>query len=448
MGLGFLDALFNIDKRMGERTGRDEKVNSFLSQGDTQRNTSGEYQSPTDIVDPAAAAAGVMSGWNLDQELYQDVANKAEENYKTRESNIKKLQDAYDNPYSLEGDTLLYSLEPDQAADASTPETPKERSATWGMNQGPNALKAAWDSDAPWNPGYDNSLYSERLADELASNNDVNLSDVDSIKRPKKSERNLGSQMDEWYDFLENTDLGQQIALEHPEYTRDNYGYSALRSSQDADTYALWAANDPRFARRLLSADIDANDIDNLANNIYDYMWGDNAINAYNYFTDSDSVYKLANDIGTMEELANYFGDTYNYNFDNGLSQEYGLDRGDLAAQMLARQMYSLGGEGFDYNDVSSFLARNGYLGSGEDFRYTTADSDLYRNSSSGSENARSYGSILTDEYNPTTQGIYDDYVVDTILDAMNRQYGDRNIRLASSRTPSKKQSSSEENVG
>lgn len=432
---------------------------------------SGEAQSPFSADSFANAAANTMADWDYQNQAFNenwgDVFAAHDAGKQKASESRSRYQDMINNQElypTLGEDALLYgspeemsalsflSPQSSQEPEQTEKEASLEPSKTAGINQGPTALMDAWNSPDAWNPGYGpGSEYAQRLLSEGMTDDgtvdmsSINMSDVDSIKRPRKSERNLGSQMDEWYDFLENTELGQQIASEHPEYTRDNLGYSALRASQDADTYALWAANDPRFARRLLSANIDANDTDTLADSIYDYMWGNNAINAYDYFTNPDAVYNLANDTSTMSELAQYFNTLDGYDFASGFSQQWGLDRGDLAAQMLARQMNQLGPGLLDKDDVSDFLIREGYLNPNERFSFTSRDSDLYKNSSAGSENARKYGSAFLDEYNPSAPGIYDDYVVDTILESLNRPYTDLNLGVASSRTPSAKRKSVDE---
>ena len=280
-----------------------------------------------------------------------------------------------------------------------------------------NKLKEAWDSDEAWNPG----------------------SAPDSVKRPPKSERNLKSQLDEWYDFLENTDAGKEIAAAHPEYaSRDDYGFSRLRGSEDADTIATWIMNDPRAARRFLNSGIDVDDIENLDDNVYDYMWGDNVINLSDY-ANNQSSYDLGDDFNSLKELGQLMRNVYGYGFNPNTEAANGLDENDLLAEMFARQIGDYGWGDIDKDALSSLLSEAGYLDNGGSFRFIDKTNPDYSSYYYDPNKVRKYGSTYLDEYTPSS-GVFDDKdaLVASLLEAYNSS-SPNNLRMVAS-GPSEKQ--------
>lgn len=348
-------------------------------------------------------------------QLTRNVAEQGDISNKGINQGPNALIDAWENP------SMVSDLSPEvtssafsrdggkpQKKDDKQPEQAETETAPT------NKLKEAWDSDEPWRP-------------EL---------NPDSTKRPPKAERNLSSQLEEWYDFLENTDAGKEIAAAHPEYAdRNAYGYSALRGSGDADTYAAWIANDPRVARRFRASGVDVDDIDNLANNVFDYMWGDNAINLYDYMT-SDRDYSIGNDLDDIKDLAGYMYNNYGYGFPDDAESKYGLDLDDITAQMLARQISGYGyGDALNkygsLDEINSLLTKAGYLEPGESLTFKNANSNEYSNSKELENLARKYTNPILDEYLPS-DGIFDER--DRLIGSLMSNYNNvspTNLRLA-----------------
>lgn len=319
------------------------------------------------------------------------------------------LREAWENP------AMIADLYPEVTASAfsrdkgkSQEEKDEEPEQNEAEPEPTNKLKEAADSDEPWNPG----------------------STPDSIKRPPASQRLKDSQLEEWYDFLENTDAGKEIASMHPEYaSRDDYGFSRLRGSEDADIIATWIMNDPRAARRFMNSGVDTNDLEHLVDNVREYMWGDNAI-LLNDYANRQSSYNLGDDNDSIDELGKLLYNVYGYNFKPDMVEANGLDEKDLLAEMYARQIGDYGWGNLDKDAVSSLLSEAGYLDEGSSFRFMDQTNPDYSSYYYDPSKARKYGSTYLDEYSPSG-GVFDDReaLVASLLEAYN-EASPSNLRM------------------
>lgn len=230
----------------------------------------------------------------------------------------------------------------------------------------------------------------------------------DSIDKPISSQEVLPytaprSQQEAWYNYAATHDVKDEY--------KGDLGYINLLASGDSDTIAEWAKNDPMMMMRLLNSGVDIADQDNLSKNIYDYMWGDNAISLYDYMT-SPEGYDLGHDAGMITELANYLsGSNYNYGFPPEFAEQYGLDLNDLKAQMLARQVSNYGLEGMNIDQLNEGLGD--YLNGGK-LKIVSKDSDEAK--SSPSEKPKKYGNIANVEQYDAIDNFFDKYLPDSLI--------------------------------
>ena len=470
----FFDNLVSSGKTLEKATSREREKNADLFNriNENMVTSLGQSDSPLNYFDPAMATAGVLADWNLNQQIGEEQQAQEEENKKRSANAMSNYQEmlntAYNDPRTLaevgsEYDYLMPAVDefgslapsfslgasssPGSPSEGSQPEPeqspePKERSETWGMNQGPNALKRAWDAeDVPWDPGYGSNM---SIADLQAAGVNVAEDPYEDAKKVTGIPRhvdNLNSMREEFYDWMLNSEAGREFALAHPEFAVENNGYTRFRELADPNLYAQWALDDPRVARRWLNAGIDINDTEALAENIGDYF-NDHTINIGDYMKNQDASYVLGYDTNTIGELGNYLEDLYGYNFLADYAKAHNLDSGDLTAQMLARQLATTdSGLYMNPNEISDFLVKEGYLSPEERFSYTNEGSDLYSNYGGWMENSRAYGIPALDVYDSTVNGNFDDYVADSILSSLNQGLIDSGstVRVGSSKAPSAK---------
>lgn len=434
----------------------------------TQSRQAGEAQSPFSAESFANAAARTLADFDYQNQAWDENwgdyfkqrDERVEEGQRRAKQAPSSYQDMINNQtlYPTMGeDALLYGSpeemsafsflapqspqESEQAASEQSPE-PKERSETWGMNQGPNALKRAWDAnDVPWDPGYGSNMSIEDLQAAGVNVAEDPYEDAKKVTGIPRHVDNLGSMREEFYDWMLNSEAGREFALAHPEFAVENNGYTRFRELADPNLYAEWALDDPRVARRWLNAGIDVNDTEALAENIGDYF-NDHTINIGDYMKNQDASYILGYDTNTIGELGNYLEDLYGYNFLADYAKAHNLDSGDLTAQMLARQLATTdSGLYMNPNEISDFLVKEGYLSPEERFSYTNEGSDLYSNYGGWMENSRAYGIPALDVYDSTVNGNFDDYVADSILSSLNQGLIDSGstVRVGSSKAPSAK---------
>lgn len=312
-----------------------------------------------------------------------------------------------------------------------------------GINQGSDALKNAANSSLPiselekqWvtredilgREGKDRQSSEDsqssavpattQSAAEVANGDTEAAQSAAEASTPSQSftSRPLLTQMEEWYDFLENTDEGRAIAEANPLLAdRDNYGYSALRASKDSDLLAQWALADPRFMDRLRASGVDVDDIENLSNNIYDYMWGDNVIDVikamqgngnYTYGVDSDAI----------TDLGGYLNSKYNFGFDPDETNRLGLDNDDIATFLLLNQVGSKGWGDLNIDMVDDLLHRAGYLDQGSHIRWGSNKDSAWNNTQGMRDNARRYTDISDETYSSDTPGQFDSNVIGSLM--------------------------------
>lgn len=314
-----------------------------------------------------------------------------------------------------------------------------------GVNQGSDALKDAMSSRVPLrtleenftsyddiytrdggskNQSEEKGSLSQDSLDSLA-NQGKQLTEgfntaINNASTPNSSSsfnsRPLLTQMEEWYDFLENTDEGRAIAEANPLLAdRDNYGYSALRASKDSDLLAQWALADPRFMDRLRASGVNVDDVENLSNNIYDYMWGDNVIDVvkamqgngdYTYGVDSDAI----------TDLGGYLNSKYNFGFDPDEMNRLGLDNDDIATFLLLNQVGNKGWGDLNIDMVDDLLHRAGYLDQDSHIRWGSNKDSAWNNTQGMRDNARRYTDISDETYSSDIAGQFDSNVIGSLM--------------------------------
>lgn len=258
----------------------------------------------------------------------------------------------------------------------------------------------------------------------------------DSMDKPISSQEILPyaaprSQQEAWYNYAANHDVKDEY--------KGDLGYINLLASGDSDTIAEWAKNDPMMMMRLLNSGVDIADQDNLSKNIYDYMWGDNAISLYDYMT-SPEGYDLGHDAGMITELADYLsGSSYNYGFTPEFAEKYGLDINDLKAQMLARQVSNYGLEGMNIDQLNEGLGD--YLNGGK-FRLVSKDSEEAKNSPS--EKPKRYGNIANEEQYDAIYDYFDKYLPDSLV--ASASFNDPSLALALVDTKAQREEAAKKN--
>lgn len=224
------------------------------------------------------------------------------------------------------------------------------------------------------------------------------------------------TQMEEWYDWLENTEEGKEAAAANPLLAdRDNYGYSALRASKNSDLLAQWALSDPRFMDRLKASGVDVTDTDNLSNNIYDYMWGDNVIDVVNAMQGNNS-YLYGNDSDAISDLSGYLNSKYDFGFDPDTMNRLGLDNDDITTFLLLNQIGGKGWGNLDVNMVDDLLHKAGYLDQDSHIKWGSNKDSAWTDTQDIRNNARKYTDIGDESYSSDIAGQFDANVIGSLL--------------------------------
>lgn len=239
------------------------------------------------------------------------------------------------------------------------------------------------------------------------------------------------SQQEAWYNYAATHDVADEY--------KGDLGYVNLLKSQDSDTIAEWALNDPQMMMRLLNSGVDISDTENLSKNIYDYMWGDNAISLYDYMT-SETGPSLGNDAGMISELGRYLaGDPYKYGFTPEFVEKYGTDVDDIIAFMLGKQISNYGLDGMNLGQLNENIGD--YLNGGE-FKIVSKDSDeakAYQPSK-----PKKYANILDEEQYDPMENFFDRYLADSILAYSALNDPSNTLALTGTRTQKAKQNKAE----
>lgn len=239
------------------------------------------------------------------------------------------------------------------------------------------------------------------------------------IKPTRGSNR---SQMQEYYDWLANTDEGRAFADMYADYADANLGYSNLRASNNADAwgYLLGLQGNQgidNWRNRYTFSGVDFSDEDAALDNLMNYLYGDNAVNIYDYMRTADNI-SLANDADAMGQAARYLASMYGYGPDPDWANDYGLDANDVASLALARQITNNGWGNLDPDQVSKILQDSGDKGA---FKLVGEDSDEYKNSRWREEGARSYGNAYMDQLAPYANlGLADENITASLMKAYN----------------------------
>jgi hypothetical protein len=210
--------------------------------------------------------------------------------------------------------------------------------------------------------------------------------------------------MEEFYEILENH---PELAEKYAEFMdRDNYGYSRARASRNSDLFADLALADPRIMNRMRASGIDVDDIENLSNNIYDYMWGDNVIDLYDYMNGGKGY--LGDSDLSVQDMLGYLGQNYSYGFDPDFLNRYDLDADDAYVQALIRNAAAGGAKEYDLDRVSELMRKSGYLKDDENLTWGDTSSDYYVNNSGKRGNLTQYKDLAGTEYLAPDLGVID----------------------------------------
>lgn len=175
------------------------------------------------------------------------------------------------------------------------------------------------------------------------------------------------SQMQEYYDWLANTDEGRAFAERYGDFADQDLGYSRLRASGNSDAwgYLLGLQGNQgvdNWRNRYALSGVDFSDDATALNNLMDYLYGDGSINILDYMTNPYSTVQLANDADAIGQMARWLFSEYNYSPETAWMAENGLDANDIAMQAIARQVTNNGWGGLDIDQVNDLLAASGDL--------------------------------------------------------------------------------------
>lgn len=300
-----------------------------------------------------------------------------------------------------------------------------------GINQGSDALKNAANSSLPiselekqWvtredilgREGKDRQSSEDsqssavpattQSAAEVANGATEAAQSATEASTPSQSytSRKPTTEMEEFYEILENH---PELAEKYAEFMdRDNYGYSRARASRNSDLFADLALADPRIMNRMRASGIDVDDIENLSNNIYDYMWGDNVIDLYDYMNGGKGY--LGDSDLSVQDMLGYLGQNYSYGFDPDFLNRYGLDADDAYVQALIRNAAAGGAKEYDLDRVSELMRKSGYLKDDENLTWGDTSSDYYVNNSGKRGNLTQYKDLAGTEYLAPDLGVID----------------------------------------
>lgn len=241
------------------------------------------------------------------------------------------------------------------------------------------------------------------------------------------------SEMEEFYEILESN---PELAEKYSEFMdRDNYGYSRARASRNSDLFADLALADPRIMNRMRASGIDVDDIENLSNNIYDYMWGDNAIDLYDYMTGGKGY--LGDSDLSVKDMLGYLGQNYDYGFDPDFFNRYGLDVNDAYVQALIRNAYAGGAREYDLDRITDLMKEAGYLKDDESLTWGDTSSDYWINNSGKRGNLTQYRDLAGTEYLAPDMGRFDADAALSLSDAI--AFSESQLRDANGKQPNRR---------
>lgn len=309
-------------------------------------------------------------------------------------------------------DNLLFGIDEAQGMKQSQSMFPFAADYTPGSNEQSDYEAALNDLD--------NAASQRREEASQESTNQEN-----SIVQPTKGSSR--SQMQEYYDWLANTDEGRAFADMYADYADTDLGYSTLRASNNRDAwgYLLGLQGNQgvdNWRNRYEFSGVDFSDENAALDNLMDYLYGANAVNIYDYMQGANNI-QLANDADAIGETARYLANMYGYGPEQNWASQYGLDANDVAALALARQVSNNGWGNLSIDQVNDILAASGETG-----RLSFVDDDDYAKNHQWREGgARSYGNAYSDSLAnlvPYTQsGLADQDITSTLMAAYNNEH-------------------------
>lgn len=250
------------------------------------------------------------------------------------------------------------------------------------------------------------------------------------------------SQMEEYYNWinsglLDPSDPGYNpeaaaFAETYADLADNDLGYASLLASNNSDAwgYLLGLQGNEGidgWRGRYQRSGVDFSNEDQALDNLMDYLYGDNAIDIYDYMTNPNSNVALANDADAIAQAARYLYSTYNYSPDYQWMQDNGLDANDIAAQAIARQITNSGWGDLDIDQVNKILEDSGDKSK---LKLVDDGSEEYENSKNRQASMRSYG-LPNEAYNPYEPfGLIDSDITASLMAAYNSDPGHKK-RLA-----------------
>lgn len=270
---------------------------------------------------------------------------------------------------------------------------------------------------------------------ESSSNGTAEQGVNNQTQQPDKSYNShaVTTEMDEFYETLKNN---PELAEKYAEYLdEDNYGYSRARASQNSDLFADLALADPRIMQRFKNSGVDVEDLENLSNNIYKYMWEDNLIDLYDYY-DNKSGYLGDSDKSVIDMLGFLMQDS-NYNFDSDFIRRYDLNPEDAMVQALIRNAYAGGAREYDLGRITDLMRRSGYLADDEELTWGDASNSWWVDNDKNRANLPEYVSLRDTQYLDPQKGVYDTNAALSLADAM--AIADSQLLDANGKAPSRR---------